>query len=318
MVTRLFECTSPESDTFAFVSEEVEVTADIKWTQKIVETSDDGFYYKFMDDPVTELDAVMRPFINDHNHAVDCVAGTSVIGAFANQAVADALRYRFKAAWIQHCYQLSPGVPCLSPNPDRAIVDVLDPVLTVGSVAAANLEAQFPCGVGPIGTTVCGTTGAFAPGDYVFVLATFGAEIPTADATGLYQHAFVFDADGNTSNNYVPPPQYPADFFLGTDKWYQLFYTPDDGFSIKVVDARISTSNAVASNARMIVAGRELAAFIPRAELDGTAPGFRVTTFRHEGDYGLQGGPWDASYYPPLDEPLMPAAAGEAIVLPEN
>jgi hypothetical protein len=28
--------------------------------------------------------------------------------------------------------------------------------------------------------------------------------------------------------------------------------------------------------------------------------------------------PWDASYYPPLDEPLMPAAAGPVIVLPED
>jgi hypothetical protein len=150
------------------------------------------------------------------------------------------------------------------------------------------------------------------------VLATFGDDIPLADPTSLFQHAFVFDADGNTQNNYVPPAQYPDDFFAGTDKWYQLFYTPDAGFTLKVVDARISTSNPVASNARMVVAGRELSAFIPRAELDGTAPGFRVSTFRHEGDYGLQGGPWDASYYPPLGEPLMPAAAGEPIVVPED
>ena len=134
----------------------------------------------------------------------------------------------------------------------------------------------------------------------------------------MLQHAFVFDADGITSNNYVPSSQYPKDFFQGTDKWYQLFYAPADGFSIKVVDARISTSNPVTSGARLIVAGREFAAFIPRAELDGDAPGFRVTTFRHEGDYGLQGGPWDASYYPPLDEPLMPAAAGDILVLPED
>lgn len=57
----------------------------------------------------------------------------------------------------------------------------------------------------------------------------------------------------------------------------------------------------------MVIAGRELAAFIPRSELNGSAPGFRVSNFRHEGDYGLQGGPWDAAYYPALDDPLMPA-----------
>ena len=54
-------------------------------------------------------------------------------------------------------------------------------------------------------------------------------DIPLADATSSFQHAFVFDADGSTANNYVPPVAYPDDFLAGTDKWYQLFYAPQGG-----------------------------------------------------------------------------------------
>ncbi|HEY3494131.1 MAG TPA: hypothetical protein VGK73_05570 [Polyangiaceae bacterium] len=248
---------------------------------------------------------------------VTCLDAPSTLTALGVTPGLDPLVAGFKAAWQQHCFWLSNHAACQAPAPARAVINVLDPVLEVGPVAAARLEAAFPCGDGPVGRTLCETPGTFAEGDYVFVLATFGDDIPLDDDTSLFQHAFVFDADGDSSNNYVPSPQYPDDFFAGTDKWYQLFYTPSGGFSMRVVDARVSTSDPVSTNARMVIAGRELSAFIPRAEL-GADPGFRVSTFRHEGDYGLDGGPWDASYYPPLGEPLMPSAAGDPIVLSEE
>ena len=249
---------------------------------------------------------------------VTCLDAPSTLTSLGAPSRIDQLIGSFKAAWQASCFWRSDHGACQSPNPALAIVNVLDPVLEVGPNAAARLEAAFPCGDGPVGRTFCGTPGTFAEGDYVFVLATLGDDIALDDDTSYFQHAFVFDADGDPENNYIPPAAYPDDFFGGTDKWYQLFYDPDAGFSMKVVDTRISDTNPVASNARMVIAGRELSAFIPRAELDGAEPGFRVSTFRHEGDYGLQGGPWDASYYPPLGEPLMPAARGETIVLPEE
>ncbi len=203
------------------------------------------------------------------------------------------------------------------PTSGTAIGAAQDPLFTLGPGAAARWTAQFPCGDGPVGKTVCGTPGPFTPGDWVMLVSDFDAPIPLADPTWRYQHAFVFDADGITSNNYVPPSQYPQDFFAGSDKWFQLFYEPGKGWSVKVVDARISNTNPVPSAARFVIAGRELAIFVPRSELNGAAPTFRATTFRHQGDYGLNGGPIDLSYWPLLDEPLAPTVVGNAIVVPE-
>jgi hypothetical protein len=318
-VTRLFRCES-EGEAEAGVGPRIHVQADIRRKRLHLEFDESVGYRYFRELEVEEASdvTVVPTYFHLDSHPLTCVDRPSVVRAFANPSIAAAMTARVKAAFKEYCTFLSDDSSCQSPNPDLAITNVLDPVFQVGPNAAARIEAAFPCGAGPLGTTVCGTQGAFATGEYVFLLATFGGDIPTDDPVGLFQHAFVFDADGITSNNYVPSSQFPKDFFQGTDKWYQLFYTPTDGFSLRVIDARVSTSSPVASGARLIVAGREFAAFIPRAELDGTSPGFRVSTFRHEGDYGLDGGPWSASYHPPLDEPLMPAAAGEVIVLPED
>ena len=317
MVTRMFQC-DEEGVGFAGIEDTAEIHADVAWirTAVVYDEEKDEFYDEEQLAGVY-FDATFHPMPGGETHTFDCEQDSSLIDGIAGEAIAAALRNQFKASWTEYSYWLSNGAEQQSPNPELALVNVLDPVFEIGESAAARIEAAYPCGEGPLGTTVCGTPGAFTAGDYVFVLATFGGDVPTDDPDGSYQHAFVFDADGVTSNNYVPSAQYPKDFFQGTDKWYQLFYTPSAGFTLKVVDARISTSSAVASGARLIVAGREFAAFIPRAEL-GTNPGFRVSSFRHEGDYGLQGGPWNLSYYPPLDEPLMPAAAGDPIVLPED
>lgn len=128
----------------------------------------------------------------------------------------------------------------------------MDPTRRRGSTRA------LPRGEGPVGLTLCGTPGTIAAGDYELVVATFGDDIPLDYAYSYFQHAVVFDADGDTDNNYEPPLQYVDDFFGGSDMWFQLFYDPALGFSLKVVDARISTSNPVSSNARMVIAGREL------------------------------------------------------------
>jgi hypothetical protein len=319
MVTRLFQCVE-EGQGIASVHPLLRVQADITRTVSVL-TYDSSSRNYFRRDLEREQarDVILHPFSRGgDNHSVGCVDGSSVFTVLSANLITEGLVERFREARENYCYDLSDDSSCEPPDPDHALVNVLGSVIQVGPDAANRIEAAFPCGEGPLGTTVCGAPSAFAEGEYVFVLATLGADIPTADPLGTYQHAVVFDADGVTKNNYVPSPQYPKDFFQDTDKWYQLSYTPAGGFSLRVVDARVSVSNPVASGARLLVAGREFAAFIPRAELDGTEPGFRVSTFRHEGDYGLSGGPWDASYHPPLEEPLLPAADGEPFVLPED
>jgi hypothetical protein len=163
---------------------------------------------------------------------------------------------------------------------------------------------------------LCSSGGAFAPGDWVFLTSTMLDDLVLDDPKGIYQLAYVFDADGVESNNYAASSEYPGDFFIGTDKWYEALYTPATGWELKVRDVRQGFAE-VPSDARLILAGREMALLLPRSELDGATPRFRVTTFRHEGDYGFEGGPWSGMYFPLLDAALLEAAGGEVIVVPE-
>jgi hypothetical protein len=265
----------------------------------------------------TTLNLELSLVTPDARVKADCTAKTAMmssLGLLPDQRAKIPTR---RVARTRRSYPDSTGKKQVTPTSGTAIGAVQDPLFTVGPNAAAKWTAQFPCGDGPVGKTVCGTPGPFAPGDYVMLVSDFDADLPLADPTWRYQHAFVFDADGIAGNDYVPPAQYPKDFFAGSDKWFQLLYEPGKGWSVKVVDARISNTNPVPSAARFVIAGRELAIFIPRSELNGAAPTFRATTFRHQGDYGLNGGPIDLSYWPPLQEPLAPAVVTSAIVVAE-
>lgn len=252
-----------------------------------------------------------------HLEPVHCSDEPSVLSAMQlDESQRLDLANRYKQAWLGECVNLSDHKQCQEPIPELALGNALDPVLELGPNAALRFDAAFPCGEGPVGLTLCASGSPFAEGDWVLVAATTLADLVLDDPTGIYQLAFVFDADGDPGNNYQPSPQYPGDFFSGTDKWYEALYTAAGGWTIKVRDVRQNLAE-VASQARIVLAGRELALLIPRAELDGAEPSFRVTAFRHEGDYGLTGGPWSASYFPYLDAPLLPAASGSTIVVPE-
>jgi hypothetical protein len=246
-----------------------------------------------------------------------CTQEGSIVGAMAlTDPDVLALLGMFKAGWMGGCVVHSDGQQCAEPAPSTAIDTVLDPVLQLGPNAAARFDTAFPCGEGPVGTTLCASSAPFAEGEWVYVAATVLDDLILDDPLGSYQLAFAFDADGETSNNYMPSQQYPGDFFAETDKWYEALYAPGAGWSLRVSDVRLGGTE-VASEARFILAGRQLALLIPRGELDGDRPLFRVTAFRHEGDYGLAGGPWSASYAPALKEPLFEAARGTPFAVPE-
>ncbi len=248
---------------------------------------------------------------------ITCTDGGSIVGAMAlTDPDVLTLIALAKGGWMGGCVLHSNGQACQVPGLGTWLYSVTDPVLQLGPNGAARFESAFPCGEGPVGTTLCASGNAFSEGDWVYVAATVAEDLVLDDSTGSYQLAFVFDADGNANNNYVPAPQYPNDFFQGTDKWYQALYTPGSGWELQVSDQRLGGGQVV-SDARFILAGRQLALLLPRSELDGSSPRFRVTAFRHEGDYGLSGGPWSASYAPALNEPLFPAASGTPIVVPE-
>lgn len=173
-----------------------------------------------------------------------------------------------------------------------------------------NTNAQFPCGAGPNGRTLCRATPVDAPaGDYLVISSAYELPIPLADPVNYYQYGFVFDADAVTTNNYQPGTQYPNDFFKDTDRWYTADYTPvTQTWSLKVVDASGGMIRTVTdSNARLIMKDNSLTLVVPASEFTTMKPSFRLTAFRHAGDYGVNSPyNYDGSLWPSVGDGLQP------------
>jgi hypothetical protein len=180
-------------------------------------------------------------------------------------------------------------------------------VWTQGQVDHTHNHSILECGQGAYGFTVCPTPkNVVPPGEFVIVEMTQAGKIPLADPTNYFQLAAVFDADGDASNNYVPLAAYPKDFFKDTDRWYEADYVPGMGWKLKVSTAHGMTITPVTdSAARIVISDNTVYFMIPRSELPAAKLGYRVTAFRHKGDYGLKPPyDWDANITPPVDTPL--------------
>jgi hypothetical protein len=153
-------------------------------------------------------------------------------------------------------------------------------------------STDFPCGEGTYGLTVCPAGLLKKTGSYYLLSAEFVDDMPHADAEFRYQIGFVFDSDGNAANNYQPAPAWPADFFANTDRWYVAEYAPASGWKMSVVNA--VTSTPVMSGARIIINGKAVVLALPASEIPSSQAAFRITAFRHDGSYGLNGGFWNA------------------------
>jgi hypothetical protein len=144
-------------------------------------------------------------------------------------------------------------------------------------------------------------------GEVVVLAMILGAEVPLADATHHHQYAFVFDADGEAANDYVPAAEYPYDFFQGTDLWLSALYDPASGWRMEASSV-LADGQIVAqfSWARIVVAGNTIFALVPRGELGNQAcPEHRMTAFTHLGDWGLQPPHvWMGDTEPPVDDGL--------------
>jgi hypothetical protein len=177
---------------------------------------------------------------------------------------------------------------------------------TTGERAAPSLDPrtideEFPCGDGPRGYTICASQDPFPADDMFVVAAITEDEIPLMDAEWLKELSFVFDADGDPNNNYVAAPAYPNDFFQDTDRWYVARW---DGASwvLAVSTAIDSNIQAAASDARVVIAGNTVMALIPASEFATACPDWRVTTFAHKGDYGINPPhDWSGAIEPPVD-----------------
>ena len=112
-------------------------------------------------------------------------------------------------------------------------------------------------------------------GEYLLVFAAYGDDIELADTERLYQYAVVFDADGDTTNNYVPDPAFENDFFRDSDRWYEATYSPSEGWKLKVTDARNNNFTEIASAARVIISENAFVLVVPASEF--SVPQHRFT-----------------------------------------
>ena len=125
-------------------------------------------------------------------------------------------------------------------------------------------------------------------GEYCTFWMSVSEDIPIADPAKHYQYAFVMDSDTNPANNYTASPNFPNDFFQGTDRWYELAYAPQTGWQLrcKVVGPG-NTITTTASAAHAVIRGDSIVLFVPRSEFVVSNPPFRATSFCHNGDFGL-------------------------------
>lgn len=167
-------------------------------------------------------------------------------------------------------------------------------------------NSVFPCGPSATGFTVCPPAPSPVKGESFHILgAAVGAPIPLADPANRYQYAFVFDEDGDVTNNYQPAPAYPSDFFKDTDRWYEALYVPGTGWTLKASNAKNGSITPFPTNARIIIRDNAIVLVVPKSELAVPHPAYRITTFRHKGDYGInEPHDWDGDVEPPVAQGL--------------
>jgi hypothetical protein len=161
----------------------------------------------------------------------------------------------------------------------------------------------YHCGERDVAYTVCPNPPAVPPeGDFFAFDMLLGAAVPHADPTNRYVYSFVLDADGDTSNNYKAPANYPKDFYDNTDRWYEAKYDPNTGWTLTAKDAHGAQPTSVATAARMVIKDNALMLIVPKSEISAPNPKWRATSFRHKGDYGLQSNDWSGDVVPPVGE----------------
>ncbi len=173
-----------------------------------------------------------------------------------------------------------------------------------GSILGVDLPGDVPCGAGTGLTVLCTAETLPIVGTAAIFYGRVAAPIDLDDPEFHHQYGFVFDTDGQAKNNYVPGPQYPADFFADTDLWLYSVHVAGEAWYTWASSAAAGFAN-VPSSERIIIVGDVIALVVDEDEIDGTSASWRMTAFRHLGDYGASM-PWSGDVVPPVGDPLSP------------
>ncbi len=149
---------------------------------------------------------------------------------------------------------------------------------------------------GPGGPYECGAWNlcmdpSSLPSGNVQVIGFQVAAEPPADlGDWQYQYGIVLDIDGESGNNYAASSSFPKDTFDGTDRWYQVVAGEAYGapkWNLRVDQMQGGSPTPAESNAILIQDGNAFVLVAQESEVPPTAT-FRVTSFRHTGDFGMQ------------------------------
>ena len=117
--------------------------------------------------------------------------------------------------------------------------------------------------------------------------------INVADPTLLFEYGFVFDSDGSATDSYGPSE--PENFYEGSDRWYEVTYSNAQGWRLTAYtasttgtgDSEVTTVTEVESAAKVIFSGDTMLLLVPAGEFGVAQPDYRVTSFVHDGDFGI-------------------------------
>ena len=190
----------------------------------------------------------------------------------------------------------APGIEPVMPDGETRVRYKTGAMVTPTSTGTTDVwfgNTVYPCGPGQAALTVCPVGDAPVPdGGFVLAATVVDGPVPLAHDTNHYQYGFAFDADGNPATGYVPSPEFANDFFSGADRFYSADYDPEQGWALNANEP---------TAARILIRGNAVVLLVPASEFAVADPSFRVTTFRHTGDFGLDGGEWSGDVEPAVD-----------------
>ena len=149
---------------------------------------------------------------------------------------------------------------------------------------AAINNSSFPCGAvtNEFRVTCPVGAGPLDAGEYFIIGVRLEGRV--ADGDAAFTYGLAFDDDGDDSDNYQFSPPFDSDFFRNTEHWYRLHIAADGTRSMWADGARDGVLGLPrASSAAVIEWGDTIIWLIPRAEVPGDSPAYRVTAFHNRG-----------------------------------
>ena len=127
------------------------------------------------------------------------------------------------------------------------------------------------------------------PGGVVVAALIVAEPIPLESPDRSLIYSAVFDSDGDPANDWVFNDPFDWDYFQGADRWYQLAYSHTAGtwtLTVTQLDAGGAITGSIEpSTVRAVIEGDTIVFFISETEFAVDRPGYRLTTFGHDGAF---------------------------------